>query len=272
MATFKCTIQMNLTTNLQGTAQGSRVGGWSESVYAQETEFATVKANFETLCLYRAGLLSSGAAVVGQRYQLIDPTGRSTTTGRRFPGLGDISDVPQMAVAFKLASKTTPNARRFVLAGIPDQVAYEGEYKPYPNFSSNLALFVWGLRNFRFRASNLSTSRVPLSSVSSQGVFVLQQPLVYDVNDYLTVSRAEAGSGETISGRFHVKAKVDAQNGTFSLWPTTATVRGTVKPDEVFYPLLDERTVYSPQITVRKIGRPSGGYRGRASRHATFQE
>ena len=268
MATYKCTMILEQRTNLSNTAQGYRIGGWSEGVYAQEAEFGVLQTNFLELCRRRANLLSLGGAVVGQRYQLIDPSGRTVSTARRYPGINLDGDVPQMALTFVLSALSSPNVRRFVLRGTPDSVVFEGEYRPNATYPGFITAFVNELPNFRFRANNLQLTPVPLSSIAGDGTFVLQLPLTYAVNDYFNVSRAKNSSDQSFSGRFHVETKVDSQHGKFSNWPHGVTIGGTVKLDQIIYPIISAAGPISPKAIVRKVGRPLGGYRGRASARA----
>lgn len=268
MATYKMTMLLELATNVGGASEGHRLAGWSEGVYAISTDFAAARASFQNLCQKRAALLGTGGSVVGQRYQLIDPTGRTQTEARIYKGSTLLTDAPQVALTFTVPAKNSPNVRRFTLRGAVDSIVVEGEYQPGPNTPAKLNAFVFALSGFRFRASNLQAPIVPIGSIAADGTFVLQQPLTYAVNDYLNVSRARNAQQQSFSGRFHVGIRTDAQNGKFSNWFNGATLGGTAQPDTTIYPEFDVAPNPTPKVVVRKVGRPFGGYRGRASTRA----
>src|SRR4051812_2176397 len=99
----KYTAIFELSTNNSNTAQGHRVGGWSETVYYNGSVNAVNIAQFTNLCQRRARFLPASAAVVGQRYQNIDPVGGASTGSVRFPGNANYgNDVPQMSLLCRI--------------------------------------------------------------------------------------------------------------------------------------------------------------------------
>lgn len=268
MATYKCIAKFDLGTNRSGASSGRRIGGWTEGVYSQSSDFAALRVSFEELCRRRANLLPLGATIFGQRYQLIDPTGRTVSTTVIFPGSTWATDVPQMCLNFAVPAASTPNVRNFCLRGLPDTLVKEGEYLPDPDYSFALDVWKAQLAPFRFAASTLSNGPIAINSIAGDGTFVLQQPLTYAANDYLNVSRAKNSGGQSFNGRFWVKVRTDAQNGQFGNWPHGATLGGTVRLDDTIYPLFDSTATITPKVGQRKVGRPLNGYRGRASNRA----
>jgi len=271
MSLFKCTALFSLVTNTDGTAKGNRQGGWSESVYFDGLE-ANLVSRFEALCARRALLLGTATDLIGQRYQKIDPVGRAVQGSKRFPGQNVLeNDVPQMALMFNMFSTTGLNSRRFTLRGLPDEYVHQGEWKPTPSATSNFNQYCNALAPFSMKASRKDTAKAPLVSIAVDGTFILQQPLAFAANDYLTVSGAKVIGG-TANGRFHVQTFTDTQHGKFSNWVSGASIGGEVKLDETFYPAFENTATTgafpNPKVVVRKVGRPFGGYVGRASRRA----
>lgn len=265
MAVYKATMIFQQTSNAGGTAANTRSGGWSESLYWQGSDLALLKQQFLQLCNIRSWMLSNAGLIVGQRYQRIDPLGAAFSSGQRFSGNIQLSDQPQVAITFTVPGLGVPNARRFTLRGIADARVQEGEYVPSAAFTGNLAAFVRKLGNFCFRAKNQVIDKIPLSSVAADGTFVLQQPLTYALNDYLNLSEVLISTNYRVGGRFHVKTRTDDQHGIISGWIYPAGTGGFVKLDELIFPGFDFNAEVTPIACVRKVGRPSSGYRGRAS-------
>lgn len=267
MAIIKCISLFQLGTNPSGGSRGSRIGGWSESVLFSGV-FADAVTRFNNYCEKRAAMLANSAAVVGQRYQLIDPEGRTQTAARRFQGTLGACDVPQMAVTFTVPASGSPNIRRFVLRGLPDGYAVEGEFAPTPAFDLAFGLWKTTLTYFGFQCLNLLATTVPVTSIAADGTFVLQKPIVFAPNDYLSISRARDVSGNTHNGRFHVQTMTDTQHGKFDDWVGLATLGGTARPDAYLFQGFNAPQASEPTLTLRKVGRPFTPYRGRASARA----
>lgn len=268
MAVFKLIAIFEQVTNLSGDSIGHRIAGWSEGVYGVSGNFPLLRTQFEALCEARAPLLGTGSSIVGQRYELIDPIGRTQTGARRFTPSFEKSDVPQMALTFVVNALNTPHVRRFTLRGLRDGLAEEGEYKPTANSPAAISAFVRALSPFSMRASNLQTPYVPLLGVDAVGNFTMAQPLTYAVGDRVTVKGAKTSLGTVPTQAYYVEARTDATHGKLGNWVAGVAIEGAVRGQLVSYPTFDPNTPIAPQITVRKAGRPLGGYRGRASKRA----
>lgn len=264
MAVIKCTSLFQLTTNSSGASQGSRVAGWSEGLLFSGTASDAID-KFNNLCIGRAAMLATSAAIVGQRYQLIDPSGRTQTARNRYPGTLGSADVPQMGCTFTMQAQSSLNVRRFTFRGLPDQYAVEGEFKPDSVFVYAFALWRSRVAFFGFKCLNLGLATVPVTSIAADGTFVLQQPLAFIGNDYLHIRGATDVSGNVHNGRFHVQTATDSQHGKFDNWVGLATLGGNAKPDAYIFQTFNAATASTPTLTLRKAGRPFDQYRGRAS-------
>jgi hypothetical protein len=264
----KYTMLFKLTTNRSSGSVGSHTGGWSESWYSSDPINTQGKQSFRSLCQARAALLSQGGQIIGQRYQNIDPVGRSVAEGIVFNGGQGACDVPQLSVFYTLPCAGVPNVRRITLRGVPDAVCVEGEYVPIPAFRNALQRFNDALVDllWQCRCRNLTAEKVPIVSIDTNGTFKLSQPLTFAPNDVVTVNRVKI-PGATLTQQVTIDSRVDAQNGKLFGWQNGATTGGTMQEKSIIYPTLLLATV-TPRATIRKVGRPGDAYRGRASSRA----
>lgn len=271
MAIFKATMIFELSTNGNGGAQTTRVGGWSESYYYSGS-LATLQGNFGGLCSNRAALLPNSARITGQRYQSIDPPAASGTQGRVFPGFLGENDVPQLALYIRVPAIGVSNVRPLVLRGLPDVQCFDGEFQPTPTFRTNLAVFLESLSflQFRFKATDKTQAQVGVETIAGDGTFTLQDSLTFAVGTAINIRRARNSRGETLEGRFKVLTATDDKHGKFAVWGDNgAWTGGLAQLDATIYPLCADVSLNpGAKSIVRKVGRPSGGYRGR-SRHRT---
>lgn len=268
MATRKCTMLFEQSSNAGGASNETRTGGWSESFYSQADPFATVQNGFRTLCTFRARLLPSSARIVGQRYQSIDPPSVAGTTGEVYPGLAGSNDVPQMALFLRVPAASVPNVRPLTLRGLPDGQVTDGEYVPTSAYVAFLARYLQELAFWRFKSKDREQAKIGLESIATTGVFTLQSPLTFAVGDRLNVARARNTRGETLEGTFRVLEVTSTTVGKFALWGDNgAWTGGYVQPDEIIYPLMSDISGNpGAKAVVRKVGRPLSGYRGRSTR------
>jgi len=266
----KCTMLFSLATNTDGGSQGNRVAGWSESWYSFETDFTRLKSDFRSFCWARAGLLSNGGAIVGQRFTQIDPKARAISLADRYPGNAGACDVPQMALFTVLPSQGQPNGKRLTLRGIPDGYVDEGEFRPPPTWAGRWLAFRSAANIWRFKAKNLTNPKVDIVSVDLVGNFTLADDFTYAKGQYVDVSRLKV-SGGTLEGTFNVIENNGPRTGKLANYANTSLgVGGTIQLNEVTYPLVDGSAEPGLTVVVRKVGRPFGQYRGRSTRKAVF--
>jgi len=266
MARFKYTMLIRQTTNTSGGSIGSRIGGWSESVYGPDETVPNV-ALFDLLCQARAGLLTKAAAIIGQRFQQVSPKGRSSTGGNVRPGTQiPQSDSPQMAVLCS-AFSPTGNIRRFTLRGLPDARTIEGEYMPSVDWIAALDVYFTQLSAWKFKARNLAASFDDIVSITDGGVFELATGIGGLGNGTLVdVLRSKTDEGNLVGGSgFKVKASTGTDNGTLIGWDHGPTTGGRMRLTATIYCDMPRDGLTLVRTTQHKVGRPFDAFRGRAS-------
>lgn len=269
MPTYKATALFGYSSGGPGTTAMRRQAGWSESMYWQGSDVDAMKRAFRNYCSKRAGLLPGSSRILGQRYQRVDPKGAAMTESQVFDGFqSDLSqDLPQVAALFTVPGIGVTNVRKFTYRGLPDDVVTFGE------FSSPIALFniqncVRAMQGFSFKARRQDLQQQSIIGISQLGVFTLQNDLTFAVGDTLRVTNTKTAEGKTVNGEFPVTAKVDAKTGTFGNWKEPTCTGGRVGQTTYVYPLLDHTATVTPKAVTRKVGRPFGGFVGRASRRS----
>lgn len=174
-----------------------------------------------------------------------------------------------MALQFYLPAVGVPNIRRMCLRALPDARVVEGEWFPTSTFRTALGGFINNLSLFRFRANNLELDEIPIASISPTGLFVLQQPFTFAVNNYVNILGVKTATGASVSGRFVITARTDSQNGTLGQWVAGAGLGGRIRQDQIIYPAyVGSSDIEGFKVVVRKVGRPFGQYVGRQSKRA----
>jgi hypothetical protein len=274
----KVTLLMQATTALsRPNFPLHRVGGWSESYYYDGPGgtdlFARVtgqglRRGSTSLCDARARLLAGGAAIVGQRYQFVDPVGRTQTGAAQFPGwAGVLNDIPQMALLCKIATVNGLKQRLLILRGIPDSLVVEGEYNPVPIYDLALDRFFRVLAAFSMK-QNSAGRPVTVNNITSEGLVTLRVPrsTTLEVGMTIIITDAQPAAGRPVTGAFVVESLGPLAN-QFKLvgWPYGAATGGTAQRRTYVYPLFDNESASVSRIISRKVGRPSVGYVGRHS-------
>ena len=268
MPLSKFTMIFELSTNADGFSQSTRVGGWTESVYYNGAVSDIRKDFFRTLCTLRAALLPQSAAIVGQRYQNLDPRGGSATGGQRFNGNAAYgNDIPQMALLCSIGAVGATNIRRFELRGLPDELVHQGEYSPdgvYPGLINN---FVYALQrdSWYFVGRDLSQPLVPMVSLASGGNFVLSQDLTFDIGNRVQILRTVDADGIQSGGFFYIATKASPRTGNIADWIGGDNVGGKMRLANNVTLLFDRASFAVERVVTRKVGRPFGGYSGRRS-------
>jgi hypothetical protein len=267
--TVKCTALFQLATNTSDpTAVARRLGGWSESYYRPDADIgSTLITNFNTLCQRRAALLPSGAVIVGQRFQVVNPAGTSQTAARRYPGTaGTQADVPQMALLCRAPAQSAANIRPLILRGIPDARVVEGEYSPSSGFTTAIeSFFSWLSANWQFHGRDLSANTVPIYSIDALGVATLEANTTAVLGSMVRVLRTTDVNKDQVGGRFRVSAAASSTQITLQGWTLGACKGGRLRVDADTYLTIGSPISISRVIT-RRVGRPFEQYRGRQSK------
>lgn len=273
----KMTIIFQLATNVSDpTRVVRRIGGWTESFYYPGNSIpATIAAAKgplgdwgNSLLSYRAGLLPSGAAIIGQRFQLVNPAGRSQSISDTFPGTAGIqADIPQMALLCRCPAMNANNIRQLILRGIPDARVVEGEYSPSQAFEASLHLFFSALAGWQFRGRDLSNPGSKIISIAAGGNFVTEGPTGFAPSTMVRVLRAMLPNGDFLGGRYLVDTVGPGVNqGHILNWGANSVSGGTIRPDGIVFVPFDTANITVGRIITRRVGRPFIQYRGRRSK------
>jgi len=268
MPTSKLTMLIEAQTNPQGTLQGSRVGGWSESWYLPFGATAQVLQQFTPLCIARARLLAASARIIGQRIQQVDPTvGASQVASRVFPGQsGLVTDVPQMAVIVKIPSTGTPNIRQWLMRGLPDARVSSGEFDPAAKFTTDFTSFAAALEGYLFRGKNFLADQAEINYIDGTGQCFTNNPIVVTVGSLVDIMRTIDEEGNSVSGRFQVETVTSSTQFKLRRWDAIQTVGGKVRKHEMTFLNISVANITMGRVTLKKVGRPFTSYRGRRSK------
>jgi len=266
MAFLKCSMLISYTSNISNATTGARVAGFSEQLYRSPSNDTVQK--FEQLCQLRSFLLPQGSRIVGQRYQIVDPVGGSSTGSRVFlAGTTLKPDVPQMALLLRLKARFRANFRPYYFRALPDVRSVEGEYAPSNAFTTALNNYLARLQadTWRFKAVDLDADQAEVASVSSTGVVTTQTPFDPSASSFVKIMGARQPTGKRVSGIFPVGTITSSTVFNIVGWNYGDTLLGKVRQHIVIYPEIEQLTNPTPRVVVKKVGRPFGGYSGRRS-------
>lgn len=267
MAQFlKCTALFTVgTTRPDGTP--GRIGGWSESFYNNLLGQSGIR-EFEKLCQARAGLLPRHGAIVGQRYQIVNEKGGSSTGAARFSGrVSEEPDMPQMALLLRIGTGSGENIRPVYLRGMPDSMIFSGEYAPTAGFTTALNTYLSELNGWYFKGRDLTLPSAGISTIAEDGTFVLTGALAFDVNSIVQIRRTNLPFGRQAGAIAYVQTKTDSTHGKLyqANWPYGITKGGTIRIFHDQFFALSSATARIRGSVVKKVGRPFDQFRGRQS-------
>lgn len=275
---FKVTLLFNLVTGGGPGQTLQRQGGWTESLYADQANIQIVKNNLFgiqgglnpifPITQTRAALLPTGAQIVGQRIQQVEPVGPTTSFGAVYPGgAGLAQDVPQMSLLIVVPGLGVRNTRRWILRGMPDARVVNGEYSPAAQWTADFNSFTQSLGNWNFRALNLDAAAVDITSISSAGAVVTNGNSPFAQFAVLKIMRVQDAGGNNVSGKFTVATVgPNANNFTLANWTAGNCTGGRARVLQYIYPFIDTANVAINRTVVKKVGVPSIRYRGRRSK------
>lgn len=272
MASFKYTMVFDYSSGITGTNPVPiRIGGWTESYYANDTTDATV-ANFVLLMTKRLGMCARGTSISKYRIQAVDPAGASQLfrTSLAAP-VTWLSDVPQMAlkIPFQPGFATGGFLREF--RGVPDVQVTVGEYTPTQPYTAAVSLFLEELGNgiWRSRRRDKTRPKFNVLSIDPVGAVVMTDAFGgIAVGNQVQVIRTV----NPMTGRkFGYFARVQVVTDTSHFQIVGPKVRqsgfGQMRLAGVTFDVLQSPRLALAQAVVRKVGRPFRSYSGRASRH-----
>lgn len=275
MPVYKFTSVMQLTTAPTNLTRAiPHTGGWTESVWASTNAPAQIAAWLQ-LQLARRNILPKQATIVGYRVQGYNIAGNrliplgTSAVAQNLPGNASFdTDLPQVSVDIKIANAAVSNSARYVLRGMPDSVMVFGEYQPNAAMATRMTQFMNQLTNGFWvivgRDRTQPTQRV---------VKILGDQLTLDgvlvgaaENTFIRLLRVYSDSGFPIKGVFRVAAPPVGAVYTLSPSPglNLGHASGLARIDAIAVSAISQAEV--SRARVRKIGRPSQGYRGRRSK------
>jgi hypothetical protein len=270
----RSTFIFNMVTVPSNAAYASaHAGGWTESFWSKTLD--SQQATFEdNLGLARAKCLPATATITGIKRAIFTiagnkllPGGASTRTVR-FPGVSSFAtDVPQMSIQCGAGSPDGPNSSRFALRCFPDQFVDGGEYTAANPMFRNLNAFLAMLNRdqWAFLGRVLTNATARIQSIANN-VLVTSFPLGAVVGDYVRLLKCRNLSTFAVRGAFRITAIAAGNAYTLAGLPQGTEVlnSGLARLDSI--DLFNFSIPVVKRVSVRKIGRPSESYRGRASR------
>jgi hypothetical protein len=270
MPKTKVTLLINVGT-ADSTGTTARVGGFSESYYSNKAVDAPdMETDARNLAIIRAKLLPQGAKIIGQRIQQVDPAGPSIPLGVITPGAsGLVTDLPQMALLFRMRSSEGFNQRLVTLRGLPDSLVIAGEYRAQAAYTQAIRDYFNEISNFWLMKGRVRTNeQIKVSSVTAGGLVTTQGAHGMTEGDNVIFLRTRNADNELVKGVFFVETAPTDNTFVIGNWANEGfgiITKGKVRLHEEDYFSLrirdDELT--SPRAITREVGRPFGQFSGR---------
>jgi hypothetical protein len=269
MAAYKLQMIFRGATGTSSTSAGKRGASWSEEVVWDNID-ATTRASFTRLCRARAPLLGTGWSIVGQRFQQIDPQGRAQTVAANFPG-GQVLTLsatgqPTDAIKFSVRGTGVNNVSRRKLACIPDGQISDGEFNPEPTYLISLRNYLAELNGWKFRGADLTVPKQQVKTISALGIVETNTDLAVVTGDRVRLYGVHLEDGTFHSGTYIVASATSVRIFTLRNWTRGVAEQGQARKYVPIYPIIGGATTATFEACIRKVGRPSGGFRGRASK------
>jgi hypothetical protein len=272
MSATKVTLLFHaVTRDASGGAQ--RLAGFSESYYSTlAIESAALFANWNNLCIARAGLMPANVTIIGSRYQKVDPTGASRQFDTVYPPTTTVqNDLPGVSLQWTVRGFNTVNQRSLILRGIPDGRVVNGEYSPSLQYNNAINAFFARLKaDWQFRAIDRTVLPVKIVSIVG-GLMTTAQPHGLAANDVVNIMSTKVGTDRVVTS---YQAGVLPAGLTANTANLFLAGRGENVPDSVFGRVRKHDTIYpffsitdgeqlTPTAIHRKAGAPFKKFRGR---------
>ena len=281
---IKCVMKMQAATAGPGGAAG-RVAGFSESVWFDSDDVASCLTALNEggpgsrgLLRTRAILLPSGG-VLKEVLLYSGGAGRGQSNAVNLPGQSGPTDLPNMALLLSTRS-STGKTRRWFLHCIPDAFVVTGEYQPTIAFRDAMQEYFQSLAYFSFRTT-LSTpasativnivsvpavppATLPTALVTVQAIGALTQGM--DVN--LSGLVPPVGPNVSVSGQW-IASVPGANQLILNNWTQGNFQDGKIQQiasQSNAFGGINQGYSQIVRAATRKVGRPFGGFVGRASR------
>jgi hypothetical protein len=253
----------------------THLAGWSESLWWNANNFATLVNAMKNgygglpgLLPARAALLGYGAGIIGARFYQ-GGAGRGQSLAFSYPGgLGVETDQPQTAILVKAGPTGAAVTRRFTLRGIPDSNVAWGEFSADTAFSAAIANYFQAISNYSFYAIDPASPAAPIFNIDATGLVTLNAPTnPFVVNQFVTISKVIDAVGAFHTLTTTVKTiGPQANQFTLTAWPFGPCTAGkaVTKVRSLFQ--ISAATCAVSRVVTRKVGRPFEQYRGRRSK------
>ncbi len=273
----RITLLFQLVTEpLDKSLANQHLGGWSESIWTTLSPTQAISTVINQIYRRRAACLPASATIVGYRVSTVTLVGNrllsgvSQSTNTATPGVvGNVADIPQAALQMRGVSPGVPNRNNFWLRGIPDDMIKGGEYQPVRSFRlaiDSYAGYLASQGTFGFIGRVLTTGNAKVLSIDNTGLMITDATIAgVATGDFVRFHRTLDVNRRPITGSYYVQL-FTAPN-QYKLTGITQTVTkpsGTVRKDIIAF--FGYNGVAFNRIGVKKVGRPSEGYRGRRSR------
>lgn len=267
MPSTKLTMIFQVSTQPSGTNAIQRTAGWTESVYGGELTSA-LRNDFRKLQRARAAMLPAQAAIIGQRFQVVLPTGGSSTTAERFPGqvadANNESSVPLPSDALLIKSATVAaNSRNTILRCWPEVWQNGGEVISTSPVTTALANYFAELRGFAMLGRDLTSPREPIFDIEGT-TLSFGDPTILTVPGLVRISRAKDTAGVLRSATVKVTAALTSSTYTIAGWPYGDATGGQARDTTTAIYAITNSSV--SRLITRKVGRPLFVFRGRRSK------
>lgn len=264
-------------TNVPGSSNPSihnesiqRVAGWTESYFSSAEGVATVLAEISGpggLIPRRAELLNSNAAILGVRLY-VGGTGKGNFHSIRRPGYAGTADQPTSGMLIEGVLGDSGRVSRRILRGIPDDWIVGGELSLSSTVASAIGRFFLTLQNQFGGFANVKGTEFSIFNVLSTGLLTLTDDVVpWAAGAVIQIQMTTNPSTlQRVSGQFLVQSVGPLPNqAQLANWTAGLCVGGTAfnSTNQFKTYLVDSLKVV--KAAIRKVGRPFGLYRGRAS-------
>ena len=260
-----------------------RSSGWSESFYFSDDITGTNWAGaLDLVSRARADLLPSKANIIGARVTAINDAAysagepqRGYTVSNLYPGGwqggphgADNQDMPQVSLIIRGIASGAKNMRTFEIRGMPDDIISQGVYAPSRPYQTRMSAYLRAIaaNNMRFRGVDYTKPVGKLVSVDANGNFVFAPTAPLQVNWFIELLRVRDINNKSVRGVYQIGTVAADGAGKFIGWPgNVVNSSGKVRIRSFTYPLFAADSLQAIRTTVRKVGRPFGLWRGRAS-------
>lgn len=274
MAFTRITLVFSLTTDpLNRAVATAHTGGWTESLWT-DFNFPIWNTPLSNLMTARQAMLPFTASITGYRAAQYDiqknkliPRGAFSVTSFRTGNSLWKTDLPQAALQIKMYNANQPNTSSPWLRGMPDDVLIGGEYSGNVIFTPMLTNYInqliggaWG-----FMGRDLSQETVRVNAMAGATLTAAEVIPGVAVGDYIRLNRVYDSIRRPVVGAFQVTA-INAKVYTLDPAPgaTVTEPSGLVRKDLLRFLSIGSSRLH--RAGIKKVGRPSQGYRGRRSR------